>query len=71
MVCTLQREEELDSPESLIGTEQHSYFAQKEIAGAAAVSEEIEVEERKRSKFARCFPSKVSKKWQQPFNLQL
>ncbi len=37
-------EEELDSPESLIGTEQRSYFAQKEIAGAAAVSEEIEVE---------------------------
>jgi hypothetical protein len=38
------REEVLDSHESLIGTEQRSYFAQKEIAGAAAVSEEIEVE---------------------------
>jgi hypothetical protein len=38
------REQVLDSPECLIGTEQHSFFAQKEIAGAAAVSEEIEVE---------------------------
>ncbi len=38
------REEVLDSHECLIGTEQHSCFAQSEIAGAAAVSEEIEVE---------------------------
>jgi hypothetical protein len=38
------REEELDSPIRSIGTEQRSYFAQKEIAGAAAVSEDINVD---------------------------